>query len=298
MLTLLHHLQPGAAIPLARLAEVVGASESEVADDITTLSLCGVAPYYPDDLVAVFVEDGLVNVWAPLPVFDRAVRLAAGEARALAAALQAAGFGPSHSLTARLLEAAAADFSADELAHVIRSAVSDSTGEVYKAIALGIERSETVRIAYRRAGADTETEREIEPLALVNDRGAWYVSAFCRLAGAPRTFRLDRMRTAEVTGTPFSRHPDGLAGRAFSPEGLPVALLRFDVADDFSERDWPGARVVARRGRGTDVEVPYAGTAWIARMVAARMGTVEVREPADVRAAVRALATDPSRALG
>jgi len=298
MLALLHHLQPGTTVPLERLAELLGASPSEIADDITTLSLCGVAPYYPDDLIAVFVEDGLVNVWAPLPAFDRAVRLSAGEARALAAALHAAGFGPSHPLTERLLQAASADFSAEELAQVIRSAVTESVGEVYKTLALGIERGRTVRIVHRRAGADRETEREIEPLELMNDKGAWYVSAFCRLAGAPRTFRLDRIRSAVLTDTVFSRHPDGLAGRAFSPEGLPVALLRFDDADAFSEREWPGARVVAQHGKSLEVEVPYAGTAWIARMVTARLGTAEVVEPRDVRAAVARLAADPSNVLG
>jgi proteasome accessory factor C len=298
MLALLHHLQPGTSVPLERLAQLVGATTAEIADDITTLSLCGVAPYYPDDLVAVFLDDGLVNVWAPLPAFERAVRLSSSEARALAAALQAAGFGPTHPLTARLLQAAAPDFSAEELAQVIRSAVTESGGEVYQAIALGIERSHTVKIVHRRAGADSETEREIEPLELMNDRGVWYVSAFCRLAGAPRTFRLDRIRSAIPTSSEFSRHPDGLAGRAFSPEGLPVALLRFHQAEDFSERDWPGARVVSHHGHATDVEVPFAGTAWIARMVCARLGAVEVREPADVRAAVAALASDPDRLLG
>lgn len=290
MLALLHHFEPGSSVPLERLAELVGADPEDLAEDIATLSMCGVAPYYPDDLVSVFVEDGLVHVWAPLPALDGAVRLSPDEARALAAALQAAGFEPTNALTQRLLEASSAGFSAEELAHVIRSAVAGASDEVYKTIALGIERSETVLIAYRRLGSEEEVEREIQPIELQNERGNWYVAAHCLSAGAPRTFRLDRIRNASATGKSFSRGGAALEPGGFRAEGLPTALLSFKEPSSFTEREWPGGEVVEETASKLIVKVPYSGTAWITRMAVSRLGSVEVLEPQDVRDAVAALA--------
>lgn len=42
------------------------------------------------------------------------------------------------------------------------------------------------------------TERTVEPLAVVGDAPNWYLWAWCRLRGAPRAFRLDRIRGALV----------------------------------------------------------------------------------------------------
>ncbi|MDP2183364.1 MAG: WYL domain-containing protein [Actinomycetota bacterium] len=298
LLALLRHLTPGQSIPLARLAALIGASPDEIADDIEVLSLCGVAPYMPDDLIAVYVEDGEAHVWAPLPALDRAVRLSASEARALAAALQAAGFSPDDPLTSRLLAASSTGFDAEELAHLVRSAVSQGQGGVYSTLALAVERGDVVRITYRSTGSETETERDIEPLSMLNDRGAWYVSARCRRAGALRTFRLDRIHTASSTDEHFERPRDAKASSlAFVPDGLPVATLRFASAKEFSARDWPGARVIAADSDSATVEVPFGGTAWIARMVAARLGAVEVLGPPEIRAAVREVALHEADAL-
>lgn len=295
MLALLHYLEPDTSIPLAELSELVGISPAELADDITTLSMCGLDPYDPGSLVEVFVEDGMVHVLAPLPALQRAVRLSAAEARALATALQTAGLSPSDSLTSRLLDSVATGFSAEELAQMIHSAVTEPAKGVYQTLALGVERSDVVRIVYRRGGAQEDTERDIEPVALLNDRGAWYVSAFCRLAGAPRTFRLDRIREAASTGSSFTPRYDSANSRAFVPEGLPLALLRFEIAEEYSEREWPGSSVARETEKGLEIEVPYSGTAWISRMVTARLGSVEAIEPTEVRNAVRSLATKMAR---
>jgi proteasome accessory factor C len=138
--------------------------------------------------------------------------------------------------------------------------------------------------------------RSVEPLQLFADRGAWYLSAWCRKAGAYRTFRVDRVRGVERAGELFdatARGDAALALRAFSAEGLPVARLLFSAGEEFSEREWPGARLADESGDGSlQVDVPFAGTDWIARRVVARLGAVEVLEPASVRDVVAALARE------
>jgi proteasome accessory factor C len=163
-------------------------------------------------------------------------------------------------------------------------------------VAAGIAEHEVLAIAYQREGAAEPSVRTIEPLQLFADRGAWYLSAWCRKAGAYRTFRVDRIRGVEPTGErfdPAQRSDASLTLEAFSAEGLPLARLRFAASEEFSEREWPGARVAEEDADGSLlVEVPFAGTDWIARRVVARLGAVEALAPPVIRAAVLALARE------
>jgi proteasome accessory factor C len=136
----------------------------------------------------------------------------------------------------------------------------------------------------------------IEPWAMGVDRGAWYVSAWCRNAGGERVFRLDRIVAAEPTGERFAPPADPRPPVPAFPSAaeLPKATVRFrrEAGDDLSSREWPGALF---RGRPEDDivgEVPYASPAWVARRVVARLGDAEVLTPAEVRDAVAALARE------
>jgi len=291
LIALLGHFQNEAQIPLAILAEKVGVSPAQLADDLTTLSVCGVAPYYPDMMVDVFVEDGIVEVVSPLPAIKGAVRLSAAEAEALSAALAAAGYSADEPLTEKLLTASSAGFDAEGLAHTLRTETAAHDSAVFETIAGAIAASEAVAITYQRDGANVPGVRTIEPHRLIAERGAWYVSAYCRSAGENRTFRVDRIRTAEPTGEHFEPATPTFAAAAFTGEGLPLARLRFAPGEAFIEREWPGGRVIESAEDGSTLaEVPFGGTGWIARAVTARLGAVEVLEPSEVREAVRALA--------
>ncbi len=293
LLAILHLFQPNTRVPLDAIAEAVGAGVPEIIADLESLACCGVAPYTPEALMPVLIEDGYVEVWGDLPALERAVRLSRAEARALAAALQAAGLPAGDPLTAKVIAAAATDVDAADIERVVRAAAPGgaATGSTLKTLSLALSEGRAVHIAYRSAGADEETERVIEPLGLVQERGAWYVEAFCRKAGALRTFRVDRIREAVLAEALEAPRRFSPSGAAFEAAGLPLARLRFASDEAFSEREWPGGRVVeVSRDGSTLVDVPYAGWGWLARHVAARLGAVEVLEPAGMRAAVAALA--------
>lgn len=292
MLAILPHLTFGSEIPLAHLADLLGAAPEELAEDIGLLSLCGAVPYTPDALVAAFVEDdGVVRVYQPQPALDRPVRLTASEARALAAALDVAGCGPQDPLRARLsraLESASADPES-----IVRAAARGGAIETHRTLAAAIATRRTVSIEYWSPSREEPSSRTVHPVELVCDRGSWYLHAWCEIAGAERTFRLDRIRSAVPTGQP-SREPSPalLAASSFTPDGLPTAVVRFAAGEDADERDFPGA-IFERGSDGTvTATIPYAGTAWLARKVAARLGSAEVLSPSEVREAVAAIARD------
>ena len=296
LLTLIGLLRPSTEMPLGELADAVGVPARQVASDLELLSVCGVAPYYPGDLVPLYVEGETVHVYGAMPALERRVRLSQTEARALAAALQAAGRDAGDSLVARLL-GAASDIDPREIERVIRTSTASDPGH-QATLALAAAQRTAVRIGYQSGGTEEVTERIIEPLALLNERGTWYVEGFCRLAGEMRTFRIDRVCSAVPTGERFEPLEVPLPGTALATGELPRALVRLAPGTAVPDREWPGVRVVTEDGSGTLVELPYAGTAWIARQVASYLGAAEVLEPAAVRDAVAELASSVLGRLG
>ncbi len=99
-----------------------------------------------------------------------------------------------------------------------------------------------VRFGYRRPGEDADTERHVEPWAVVTAYERWYVVGHDRDRGEPRVFRLSRIR-GEVS-------PDGPPGAYAVPEDVDVHQLVAGLAG-------PGERVTAtvlvRRDRGIDL---------------------------------------------
>lgn len=293
MLSLLHLFEPDTRIPIARIAQALGATEAEIAEDLDVLSCCGADEYDAGSLVPIFVEDGYVEIWGSMPALDRAVRLSAAESRALAAALETAGMSAEDPLAAKLLgSAASAEADPVELERLVRAAGADDTSaQALKTLSLALQEHTPVRILYHGVGRDEATERVVEPMGLVNERGSWYLEAFCRRAGALRTFRVDRIREATALPERFEPRPLSPAGRAFASAGLPLARIALAAGEQVSDREWPGMRLAEEHTDGSFVvEIPYAGTGWIARQVVARLGAAEVLEPAEVREATATLA--------
>ncbi len=78
---------------------------------------------------------------------------------------------------------------------------------------------ETIEITYQREDGDL-SERVIAPHYLLLKYPIWYVVAFDYLRQSPRTFRCDRVNSAQMTGARFSLLPK----QDFEPL-LPVSVL-------------------------------------------------------------------------
>ncbi len=64
------------------------------------------------------------------------------------------------------------------------------------------------RIIYRNWNSTETTERVIEPFRLMFNTKAWYVVAYCRLRGAVRSFRLERIEELTIQAETFSTQHD------------------------------------------------------------------------------------------
>jgi proteasome accessory factor C len=290
LLTLLPFLREQRAISVPALAAAVGSDASQLAADLSVLSLCGADERDPSQLVGVIVEGDVAEVFADLPALERPVRLTRDEARALITALQTIGVGAGSQLVRKLSAFAASSLDPSELASTVRAAFAPSgQAAVLAALNVAAERHVAARIGYMSADTGHESARVVHPYAIYRWRDTWYLVAFCETSGEERTFRVDRITAVETTGVAF----EAPAGFVPSPnplpdlENLPCATIRFAAdAPDLNERDWPGATFERAKDGSVLARVPYAGGTWIARTVAARLGDAQVLAPDGLRTVV------------
>ncbi|MHB1136889.1 MAG: helix-turn-helix transcriptional regulator [Coriobacteriia bacterium] len=294
LLALIPMLKTGETIALSELAAAAGCEPAQVAADLATLTMCGVPPFTPYDMIDLVIEGDTVTVYAEAPGIDRPLRLTLAEARALGAALDAAGYESSSPLRERLRGSASSAISLDELEHTVRvSAGPGGLAETYSVLAEAAEAHEKVRIHYFTGSTGNVSERTVQPWALVNRLGVWYLVALCEAVHEERVFRLDRIFDAHPLGEPFE--PPSLVPFDVTPntEALPVAAVRFAAGvTPPDQQAWPGATLTPEANGTTIVTVPYQTESWIARRVMAYLGDAEVIQPPALRATVQRMARE------
>lgn len=300
LLALIPFLREQGVTPLSSLASAVGADEATVAEDLTVLSLCGGGERDPGQLIGVFVDGDTVEVFADLPALERPVRLTPAEARALTAALESIGIDPRSDLLRRLAGHGDRAMDPEAVARSVRAAFAhDGQAAVIAALDVAASNGLVAIIRYASASSGLESSRRVHPLALHLRRDAWYLVAFCETAGEQRTFRVDRITGVSMTREPFVA-PSGPAATPLPDlDALPRATVVFsEDGPDLNDRDWPGAAFESRPDGSVEATVPFAGHAWLARMVVARLGSAHLTAPAQLREAVALEATRALNELG
>lgn len=294
LVALLPHLHKGERIPLAQLAAAVGCTPEEVASDLTTLTMCGIPPYTPFDLVDLDIDGDSVTVYADPPGLDQPLRLTVPEARALGAALEVAGYGADSPLREKLRAVSSSSVSAEDLERTVRTNTAPGgAAEVYATLAAAADTYEKLVISYYTGATGRISERTVHPWQLVPRLGTWYLVAMCEDAGQERVFRLDRIRAVEHTGELFTPPSEVPTDVTPDPGTLNVAEISFAEGSRLpDERAWPGLRLEPQPDGTTLARVPYQTTGWIARRVLAHLGDATVLAPAEVRTAVRQLAEE------
>ncbi len=273
-------------------------SEQELAEDIGVLNVVnfGAGTYV---LYAEIGPDGSVEV-DPEPygdAFARPARLLPVEAKALIAAIDLIGEHiPEGSLESvrRKVVAALGEDPAHEGLHVASSVGDDQ--EVAGVVRAAIAGGRLLAIEYYKENEGQLVARVVEPYQLVNGREGWYVASYDPERDGVRHFRLDRIKSAEVTATPFEPRGEidfsaGVDG--WLRTGEVPASSRAHVWISPERARWAREeRTVITEGRDGSivVELGYAGLDWLVRNVLKEAGDAVVLEPASAREAVRVAA--------
>jgi proteasome accessory factor C len=292
ILTMVPWLLANPGVSVTEVGERFGVSRSELADDLDILGYCGLPGYGGGDLVEAWLVGDRVTV-RMADFFSRPLRLSLREAVTLLLAARALGSVEGLAESDALRRAVdklqttllggqganvAVDLSApgDELLGVLRDAVND--GEV-------------VRLIYRSASKAQTTERDVEPWAVVGSGGSWYLQGWCRLATAPRDFRLDRIRSLEPTGERVTGQRNGGGPPVYqpSPDDIEVVL---DLAPSASwVAEWLVIDEVGTHDGLRRVRLRTANLDWVARLVVRLGGAASVVTPAAVTSRAVELAT-------
>lgn len=233
-------LQSRPGMTAAELASELEVSERTVARDAQALSEAGVPVYaergraggyrlvggYRTGLTGLAREEAEALFLSGLPSALREM--------GLADAASAARLKVSAALTPALRDAPAG---AGRRFHLDAPAWYQEpvTPEVLPAVAEAVWGDRTVLARYRRAGRDTDVERELAPYGLVLKAGVWYL---CARAGDDfRVYRIDRFTAVTVCDALFVRD-EGFDLSAFWEErsaAFARSLLRTQVRVRLSE---------------------------------------------------------------
>ena len=204
LLRLVPYLSKNQGITTAKVAEDFGITPIQVIRDLEVLQFCGLPGGLYDDLFDVDIEgvrdDGHI-FFRNADVLGRPLRFRPAEAAGLITALQvvadvAGETAAAQSALAKLTEA----FGDGGARLSVTVAATDPQQRALLTSAIADGRA--VRIAYRTPGRSGTTEAVVEPSRLRLVDGFTYLDAWSRPRDAWRSYRLDRIETAERLDDP------------------------------------------------------------------------------------------------
>jgi proteasome accessory factor C len=293
LLVMLPWLMEAGEVPLAEVADRFGMTEAQVTKDLELVAMCGLPPYV-DEMIDVFVDDGMVFVGVPR-LFTRPLALSAPEGFALLAAARLAMELPGADLDGPLARGLA------KLTAALGQAGIDAVSDGAAGVAVDLDRPEwtdaligaiasgsEVVIDYFSPARDEVTERRVVPRHVFTDAGNWYVTADDDRSGERRTFRIDRMERVEATGVKYEPDPNAGAPRAFFADAdLPRARVRLMPRAQWIIERYPTdsvepvmVRTKPAASGAVDVTLPVASTRWFDRLLVRLGPDAEVLAPA------------------
>ena len=271
-----------AVIPAHEIVERFHIPEEELEEHLQLLNLVnfGGGCY----TVYAALEGDSVHVDKELygDTFRLAPRLTPLEARAIGLALEFVGpmiAADAHTPLDRVRKKLEETFGQFELAQTPNPQIAEAEADLVATLTEGIRERRLVEIEYQKEGEQTWSKRVVEPYSLERELPNWRVHTWDRSRDAERSFRLDRMRSAQLTQERFEPRT------AFDPHGFPRRTLGEDPVPQ--GRGGP----LGRRARRDAAEGRHRsrGDARRKRRVADRRGPVAARrgDPARARGDAR-----------
>ena len=282
------HAKGAGAVRLDEAARDLGVPERQLVKDLRVLFLCGLPGGYPDDLIDVDIDalvdpegDRVIRV-SNADYLARPLRLTPTEATAVIVALRALRSGAVSDDTREVVDRALAKL---EQAAAEGAAGADAAARVdpgeepadpgLARLRATLERAAAdrrqVRLRYWVPSRDEESERVVDPRGVVRHRGVDYLDAWCHSAEAPRSFRLDRIGSAEVLDTPIATAPAAPRDLSdgFFTQGEDVLVVTLRLAPEVRWVTEYYSPVAVRPLEDGDVEIDLqvADRRWLVRLL-------------------------------
>jgi len=290
----------GTPLRADELQQRLNLSEQELQEDIAVLNVVnfGAGTYV---LYAEILEDGAIEV-DPEPygdAFARPARLLPVEAKALIAAIDLIGEHiPEGSLASvrNKVVAALGEDPAHEGLQIADLGGDDSA--IAKVARDAISSRRLFSFEYYKENEDEFTTRVVEPYQLANGVEGWYVATYDPEKDAIRHFRLDRIKSAQVTDTSYEPRIEldfssGVDGWLRTGEVPASSRAKVWISPERARWVREERTVISEGDDGSVVvDFGYAGLDWLVRNVLKEAGDAVILEPAEARDAVRVAAAE------
>lgn len=267
----------------------------ELQDHLSLLNLVN----FGGGCYAVYAEhdDDVVRVEKELygDVFRRPPKLTPLEARAIHLAMEYVGptiAADAHTPLKRVRKKLEETFGRFDLAGNPQTRDGSAEETLVRVLSDGVDKRVVVEIEYMKDGDDSPTMRLVEPYTIERELPVWRVHTWDLSVDAARTFRLDRMRSARLTGDRFEAR-DGFDPSYLRDPRVARLLHSPEVARWKLER---GARALTDGSAIADV--PYKTEEWLLSEILADRGETVVLEPQRLRDVVAKRARRLQRELG
>ena len=277
MLDLVPYISSHQGVSTGELAEQFGISVAELLSDLNSLWMCGDDRF---NLIDLEFESGYVSI-RNAETLNRVRNLSHQEIIAIVLGLD---------LISKDLPEERIDLQEDiktlrtklgkGIERVI-DATPSSNGEVLALIKQSLTTGRKLQIEYLATLDGSLTSRVVSPIDFYVSDNRDFLVAFCELADAQRTFRIDRIKDAtllDLEATPNAVSPP--------PDTTIRATVKI-VTEKRRSRESLGKFVA---GTGSEVEVSTYSLSWLARTVIASGGAMKVLAPSTTRSEIASLA--------
>jgi len=285
-----------AVIPAHEIVERFHIPEEELEEHLQLLNLVnfGGGCY----TVYAALEGDSVHVDKELygDTFRLAPRLTPLEARAIGLALEFVGpmiAADAHTPLDRVRKKLEETFGQFELAQTPNPQIAEAEADLVATLTEGIRERRLVEIEYQKEGEQTWSKRVVEPYSLERELPNWRVHTWDRSRNAERSFRLDRMRSAQLTQELFEPRP------AFDPHGFRDGRSAKILYLKGVAARWAAERGATLLKDGTALgEMPVGSAEWLIGEVLSQRGEAILLEPEAMRKAVADRARQLANELG
>ena len=296
LLTMVPWLLNRQGVEIEEAAREFAVTPAQVEADLALLFLCGTPGGYHGDLIEAEWESGRVFL-GNADTIKRPLRLGVDEALALIVGLRALaavpGMGERDAVVRALAKLEAATGSASAGSSRIQVVIDE--GASNEALALAQEAltgHRRVHLRYLVPGRDESTERDVDPMRVINFDAHWYLEGWCHRAEDVRLFRVDRIESLTVLaqdGTPpAGAEPRDLDSGVFTPHADDqLVRVALGPGAEWVSDYYPTESVEPTQGGGAVITLRTADTAWLRRLMWRLGSQATVLEPAELALAVR-----------
>lgn len=275
LLDLVPFLLTHQGISIEDLSSFFKVDKEVMIDDLNTLWMCGLPGYTPLELIDINFDSGYVTIRNAAPL-ARIRSMSSSEIISLILGLD-------------ILRENSASFSEenrakiDDLRSLLRSQVNifisvtdRSTSSHRSTISHAIASRSSIEIDYFSPTTDSQSKRVITPFHFFEDNGIEYLQAHCHMAGANRTFRIDRIAGSTIVD--IDNPVEMMAADVKTKIRALVTVHQLDRATierfGLVEGDAP---------LGSSLPVEAFSAEWLIRAIMETDSGLEIEEPAGLR---------------